>query len=143
MNKLAIPALCLALTAFGQTPAPAKATAYQALVQDAKTRVKEVNIEQLKTLKTSGENFTLIDVREDSEWTASHASGAVHISKGIIERDIETKIPQKSSKLVLYCGGGSRSALAADVLMKMGYTNVVSLAGGMNAYKEAGLPTEK
>lgn len=141
MTKLLI--LVAATAAFAQqTPVP-KATAYQTLVQDAKSRVKEVNVEQLKALKASGDNFTLIDVREDSEWTAGHAAGATHISKGIIERDIETKIPQKSAKLVLYCGGGSRSALAADVLMKMGYSNVVSLEGGMNAYKTAGLPTEK
>jgi rhodanese-related sulfurtransferase len=137
-----------ATAAFGQTPAPAQGkasapTAYQALVQDAKTRVKEVTVEQLKSLKESGESFTLIDVREDVEWADGRASGAVHISKGVIERDIESKIPQKNAKLVLYCGGGSRSALAADSLMKMGYTNVLSLAGGMGAYKGAGLPTEK
>ena len=143
MTKLFILTSCVATLSFAQqTPAP-KATAYQALVQDAKSRIKEVNVDQLKALKTSGDNFTLIDVREDSEWTAGHAAGATHISKGIIERDIEAKIPQKSAKLVLYCGGGSRSALAADVLMKMGYTNVVSLEGGMNAYKTAGMPTEK
>ena len=132
------------VVALGQTPAPAaKPSAYQALVQDAKSRIKEVNVEQLKVLKASGENFTLIDVREESEFAAGHAAGAVHISKGVIERDIETKIAQKSAKVVLYCGGGSRSALAADALLKMGYSNVLSLDGGINAYKKAGLPTEK
>ena len=137
--------LILTLAAFGQTPAtpPKVSTSFQDLVQDAKSRIKEVNVEQLKTLKTSGENYTLIDVREDSEWTAGHATGALHLSKGIIERDIEAKVPQKSSKVVLYCGGGNRSALAADALMKMGYTNVASLEGGLGAYKSAGLPTEK
>lgn len=145
MKTISLLTLCLTAAAgFAQTPAPQpKETAYQALVQDAKTRVKEMNIDQLKALKAAGENVTLIDVREDGEWAAGHAVGAVHMSKGIIERDIETKVPQKNAKLVLYCGGGSRSALAADALMKMGYSNVVSLAGGMNAYKSAGLPTEK
>ena len=116
---------------------------YHALVQDAKSRIKEMNIEQLKELQSSAEKFTLIDVREDNEWTAGHATGAVHLSKGVIERDIESKVPQKDAKLVLYCGSGSRSALAADALMKMGYSNVFSLAGGIGAYKTAGLPTEK
>ena len=144
MKKLSFLTLCIAAVGLAQTPAAQpKSTAYQSLVQDAKTRVKEVNVEQLKALKTSGDNFTLIDVREDSEWTAGHAAGAVHMSKGIIERDIESKVPQKTAKLVLYCGGGSRSALAADALLKMGYSNVLSLEGGMGAYKSAGLPTEK
>jgi len=116
---------------------------YQALVKDAKTRIKELDVDQLKALQSSGEKFMLIDVREDNEWDAGHAKGAVHISKGIIERDIEPKVPQKGVKLVLYCGGGSRSALAADSLMKMGYTNVFSLSGGFGAYKSAGLSTEK
>lgn len=138
--------LIATLAAFGQTPAPAPAkapNAFQTLVQDAKTRIKEVNVEQLKSFKASGENFTLIDVREDNEWTAGHATGALHLGKGVIERDIEAKVPQKSSKVVLYCGGGNRSALAADTLTKMGYTNVLSLEGGLGAYKAAGLPTEK
>ena len=116
---------------------------YQALVKDAKTRIKEMNIDQLKTLQSSGEKFTLIDVREDNEWTAGHAAGATHIGRGIIEREIESKVPQKDARLVLYCGSGHRSALAADALQKMGYTNVFSLAGGIGAYKSAGLPTEK
>ena len=135
-----IVAASLAVAGFAQT---SSSTGYQALVKDAKTRIKEINVDQLKTLQSSGEKYTLIDVREDSEWTAGHAAGAVHIGKGVIERDIESKISQKEAKLVLYCGGGSRSALAADALMKMGYSNVVSLTGGIGAYKAAGLPTEK
>jgi rhodanese-related sulfurtransferase len=131
---------CFAQT--GAQPQPDN-SGYQALVKDAKTRVKEMDIEQLKLLRSSGEKFTLIDVREDNEWTAGHATGALHVSKGVIERDIESKAPSKDAKLVLYCGGGSRSALAADALMKMGYSNVFSLAGGIGAYKAAGLPTEK
>jgi rhodanese-related sulfurtransferase len=133
-------AASLAAGCYAQTSPSA---GYQALVKDAKSRIKEINVCQLKTLQSSGEKYTLIDVREDNEWTAGHAVGAVHIGKGIIEREIESKVSQKDSRLVLYCGGGSRSALAADALMKMGYTNVFSLAGGMGAYKAAGLPTEK
>jgi rhodanese-related sulfurtransferase len=89
------------------------------------------------------EGHMLIDTREDSEWAAGHAAGAVHLSKGIIERDIETKVPDKSKTLVLYCGGGFRSALAADALQKMGYQDVISLDGGWRAWNEAGLPVEK
>jgi rhodanese-related sulfurtransferase len=116
---------------------------FQTLVQDAKTRISEMNVDQLKAAKASGEKFTLIDVREDNEWAAGHASGAVHMSKGVIERDVEAKVPDKKTKLVLYCGSGARSALAADSLMKMGYSNVFSLAGGINGYQAAGLPVEK
>jgi len=130
MLFFAIAAIC-----FGQN--------YQALVKDAKTRVKEVSVDQLKALQSSGDKFTLVDVREDSEWTAGHAAGALHLSRGVIERDIEGKVPQKDAKLVLYCHSGSRSALAADSLMKMGYSNVYSLAGGITAYQSAGLPVEK
>ena len=101
---------------------------YQALVKEAKARIQEINVDQLKNLQSSGEKFTLIDVREDDEWTSGHALGALHIGKGVIERDIESKVPRKDSKLVLYCHGGSRSALAADALMKMGYSNVYSLS---------------
>ena len=123
--------------------APAPSPGFTALVKDAKTRVKEISIEDLKKLQSSEAKFTLIDVREDNEWTAEHAAGATHLGRGILDRDIEAKVPAKDAKLVLYCGGGSRSALAADVLTKMGYTDVASLAGGMRAYKAAGLPTEK
>ena len=138
-------AVSLPVFCWGQTSSPSHATppGYQALVKDAKTRIKEIDIDQLKALQSSGDKFTLIDVREDNEWAAGHAKGAVHLGKGVIERDIESGIPQKDAKLVLYCGSGSRSALAADALTKMGYSNVFSLAGGLNAYKSANLPIEK
>jgi rhodanese-related sulfurtransferase len=116
---------------------------FQAIVNDAKARIREVDIEGVKRKRAAGENFTIIDVREDSEWAAGHAAGAVHIGKGVIERDIEAKVPDTSAELVLYCGGGFRSALAADALQKMGYTNVTSLAGGWRAWQESGLPIEK
>ncbi|HWB86381.1 MAG TPA: rhodanese-like domain-containing protein [Bryobacteraceae bacterium] len=112
------------------------------LVNDAKTRVKEIDIEGYKKLRAANEAHVLVDTREDREFDASHAAGAVHLSKGIIERDIEVQIPDKSTKLVLYCGGGFRSALVADNLQKMGYTNAISLDGGWRAYKAAGLPVE-
>src|SRR5437870_8829579 len=101
------------------------------LVQDAKTRVKELTIDQVKAKQDRGENFTLIDVREESEWAKDHLPGAVYMGRGIIERDIETKIPNPKTELVLYCGGGFRSALVADNLQKMGYTNVYSMDGGI------------
>jgi rhodanese-related sulfurtransferase len=132
---------CLAQTS-AQSPQPSN-SGFTALVNDAKTRIQEMNVDQLKTLQASGEKFTLIDVREDNEWDAGHATGAVHLSKGVIEREIEKAVPRKDAKLVLYCGGGSRSALATDSLMKMGYTNAFSLVGGLGAYTKAGLPTEK
>src|SRR5689334_7926694 len=116
---------------------------FLALVNDSKTRVREMNIEQYKQLADSGERHVLIDVREDSEWAAGHAKGAMHLGKGIIERDIESKVPQKDTKLVLYCGGGFRSALAGDALQKMGYKSVISLDGGWKAYQSSGLPVDK
>jgi rhodanese-related sulfurtransferase len=114
---------------------------FLAIVNDAKSRVKEMTVDELKTLEPG--SYQLVDVREDSEWAAGHAAGAVHIGKGVIERDIETKVPDKGETLVLYCGGGFRSALAADVLQKMGYQNPISLAGGWRAWNEAGMPVEK
>lgn len=113
------------------------------LVQDAKSRVKELDINEYRRLRETGEPHTLIDVREESEWQAGHAAGAMHLGKGVIERDIEAKVPDPHAKLVLYCGGGYRSALAADALQKMGYDNVLSLDGGWRAYASSGLPTEK
>ena len=113
------------------------------IVNDAKSRVKEIDIEAYRGMMKSGEPHLLVDVREDNEWAAGHAAGAVHLGKGIIERDIEAKAPGKDTKLVLYCGGGFRSALAADNLQKMGYTNAISLDGGWKAWQQAGLPTEK
>src|ERR1700753_3604051 len=102
------------------------------IVDDAKARVKQIDIEQYQAMPR--DSHTLIDVREDNEFAAGHAAGAMHLGKGIIERDIETKVPEKSTKLVLYCGGGFRSALAADALQKMGYTDVISLDGGWRAW---------
>lgn len=116
---------------------------FLALVDDAKTRVKEIRIDDYQRMRESGEPVLLVDVREDNEWTAGHAAGAVHLGKGIIERDIEAKIPDKSTTMVLYCGGGFRSALAADNLQKMGYRNAISLDGGWRDYQSAGLPVEK
>ena len=112
------------------------------LVNDAKSRVQEIDIDGYKKLRESGEPHILVDTREDSEWAAGHVKGAVHMSKGVIERDIVHDIPDKSAELILYCGGGFRSALAADMLQKMGYTNVFSLAGGWRAWKESEAPTE-
>jgi rhodanese-related sulfurtransferase len=116
---------------------------FQAIVDDARSRIREIDVDGVKRKRAAGENFTLVDVREDAEWAAGHAAGAVHIGKGVIERDIEAKVPDTSAELVLYCGGGFRSALAADALQKMGYTNVTSLAGGWRAWQESGLPVEK
>jgi rhodanese-related sulfurtransferase len=113
------------------------------LVDDAKTRVRQVDIEEYKRLASSDQKPLLIDIREDNEWAAGHASGALHLGKGIIERDIETVVPDKDATMVLYCGGGYRSALAADALQKMGYRNVISLDGGWRAYRESGLPLEQ
>jgi len=113
------------------------------LVNDAKSRVQEINIEGYKKMVAGGERHVLIDTREESEWSAGHVKGAIHLSKGIIERDIETKVPDKSAKLILYCGGGYRSALVADNLQVMGYTQAISLDGGWRALQESGLPLEK
>jgi rhodanese-related sulfurtransferase len=113
------------------------------IVNDAKSRVKQIDIDGYRTMREAGEPHVLVDVREDHEWAAGHAGGAVHLGKGIIERDIDAKVPYKHTRLVLYCGGGYRSALAADNLQKMGYTDVISLDGGWKAWQQAGLPMEK
>jgi rhodanese-related sulfurtransferase len=112
------------------------------IVDDAKTRIREVTVEDVRRSRDNGEDFALIDTREDSEWAAGHAAGSIHLGKGVIERDIEKLAPDTSRKLVLYCGGGYRSALAADALQKMGYTNVYSLAGGWRAWNQAQMPVE-
>lgn len=112
------------------------------IVNDAKTRVAQTDIAGYQAMATSGKPHLLIDVREDNEWAAGRAAGAIHIGKGIIERDIESKVPDKTQTVVLYCGGGFRSALAGDALQKMGYQSVISLDGGWKAWKEAGLPVE-
>lgn len=113
------------------------------IVQDAKTRIRECQVADVVARQRAGEEFTLIDVREESEYAAGHAAGAIHIGKGVIERDIEKLVPNPATPLVLYCGGGYRSALAADALQKMGYTNVLSMDGGWRAWTQAGLPTER
>ena len=107
------------------------------LVKDAKGRVREVKVAKAQKRLAENPDAKLIDVREDNEWEAGHAAGATHLSKGIIERDIETTVPDKDTELILYCGGGYRSALAVDALQRMGYTNVWSMAGGWRAWKEA------
>lgn len=112
------------------------------LVNDAKSRVKEIDIEGYKKMRAAGEPHLLVDTREESEWAAGHVKGAAHMGKGIIERDIEKKVPDKSTKLVLYCGGGFRSALVADNLQKMGYQNAISLDGGWRALKASGVELE-
>ena len=112
------------------------------VVNDAKTRIREVTVEETKQRLKVNPDVRLIDVREDNEWQAAHAAGAEHLGKGIIERDIEAQVPDKSTELILYCGGGFRSALAADVLQTMGYTNVFSMAGGWKAWKDSGSPKE-
>ncbi|MGH9355837.1 MAG: rhodanese-like domain-containing protein [Terriglobia bacterium] len=114
---------------------------FLALVNDAKTRIRETNVAEVKQWMDRGEKFHLVDTREDGEWERGHLPSAVHLGKGIIERDIENTIPEKSQKIVLYCGGGFRSALAADALQKMGYANVLSMDGGWRGWNEAGYPT--
>ena len=112
------------------------------IVDDAKSRIKEVTVDQTRARLSANRDALLVDVREDHEWTDSHAAGAIHLGKGIIERDIEITVPDKATELILYCGGGYRSALAADVLQNMGYTNVWSMAGGWKAWKESSAPVE-
>jgi rhodanese-related sulfurtransferase len=113
------------------------------LVDDAKSRIKEADFREIKRRLDAREKVTLIDVREDNEWARGHLPGAVHLGKGIIERDIEQAFPDKQAPLVLYCGGGFRSALVADSLQKMGYTNVISMDGGWRNWTAAGYPVEK
>ena len=112
------------------------------IVNDAKSRIREVTVAETRVRLKENPEAKLIDVREDKEWDEAHAAGSIHLGKGIIERDIETTAPDKAAELVLYCGGGYRSALAADVLQTMGYTNVYSMAGGWKAWKESGAPVE-
>jgi rhodanese-related sulfurtransferase len=108
------------------------------IVDDAKTRVRETNVDAVKTRLDRGDKFMLVDVREESEFAKDHLPGAIHLGKGIIERDIEARVPE----MILYCGGGFRSALAADNLQKMGYTNVISMDGGIRDWREKGYPLE-
>jgi rhodanese-related sulfurtransferase len=110
------------------------------IVEDAKKRIRELTVDQVKAKLDRGEKFHLIDVREESEWSKDHVAGADYLGKGIIERDIEARIPKTSEEIVLYCGGGFRSALAADNLQKMGYTNVYSMDGGIRDWRAKGYP---
>ena len=112
------------------------------LVDDAKSRIREVTVAETQARMKQNEDAKLIDVREDHEWEAAHAAGAMHLGKGIIERDVENTVPDKDTEMILYCGGGYRSALVADVLQRMGYTNVFSMAGGWKAWTESGAETE-
>jgi|SRR6185369_4457997 len=112
------------------------------LVNDAKSRIKETTVGETIERLEANPKAKLVDVREDNEWNEAHAKDAIHLGKGIIERDIEATVPDKDTELILYCGGGYRSALAADVLQSMGYTNVYSMAGGWKAWKESGAETE-
>jgi rhodanese-related sulfurtransferase len=115
---------------------------FLAIVNDAKQRIRECTPDDVKARLDAGEPFHFIDVREESEYSKAHAAGARHLGKGIIERDIEQAVPDPAAPIVLYCGGGFRSALAADALQKMGYTNVVSMDGGWSAWQQRGYPTE-
>ncbi|MGA8763153.1 MAG: rhodanese-like domain-containing protein [Candidatus Sulfotelmatobacter sp.] len=113
------------------------------IVDDAKTRVRETNVDEVKAKLDRGAKFILVDVREESEFAKDHLPGAIHLGKGIIERDIEARVPDLGSEIVLYCGGGFRSALAADNLQKMGYTNVISMDGGIRDWREKKYPLTK
>src|SRR3981189_1932373 len=121
----------------------AHAAQFLKLVNEAKKKIKETNVADVKRRGDVGEKFLLVDVREDNEWAKGHLPGAVHLGKGIIERDIEQRVPDTNAKLILYCGGGFRSARVADNLQKMGYTNVESMDGGWKGWLEAGRHTGK
>ena len=110
------------------------------IVNESRARIKEVTVDDVKAMLDKGEKFQLVDVREESEFAKDHLPGAIHLGKGVIERDIEERVPDAATKLVLYCGGGYRSALAADNLQKMGYTNVISMDGGIRVWREKHLP---
>lgn len=113
------------------------------IVEDAKKRIHETTIDEVKAKLDRREKFLLVDVREESEYAADHLPGAIHLGKGVIERDVEDRVPDHNAPLVLYCGGGFRSALAADNLQRMGYTNVLSMDGGVRGWRERGLPFTK
>jgi len=112
------------------------------IVEDAKTRVRETNVDAVKAKLDRGDKFLLVDVREESEFAKDHLPGAIRLGKGIIERDIEARVPELNTEMILYCGGGFRSALAADNLQKMGYTNVISMDGGIRDWRGKGFPLE-
>lgn len=113
------------------------------IVDDARSRIRETDVDTVKTRIDRGEKFLLVDVREESEFAKDHLPGAIHLGKGIIERDVEARVPELNSEMILYCGGGYRSALAADNLQKMGYTNVISMDGGIRGWREKNYPLVK
>ncbi|HZQ25004.1 MAG TPA: rhodanese-like domain-containing protein [Terriglobales bacterium] len=113
------------------------------IVDEARKRVRETNVDDVKQRLDRGEKFLLVDVREESEFAKDHLPGALHLGKGVIERDVEQKVPDVNTQMILYCGGGFRSALAADNLQKMGYTNVISMDGGIREWREKGYPLQK
>jgi rhodanese-related sulfurtransferase len=113
------------------------------IVDEARSRIRETNVDEVKKRMDQGDKFLLVDVREESEFAKDHLPGAIHLGKGVIERDIEGKVPKLDTEMVLYCGGGFRSALAADNLQKMGYTNVISMDGGIRGWREKAYPLTK
>ena len=117
--------------------------AFLKLVEEARTRIREMTVEEVRRKQAEGQAFEFVDVREDNEWAQGHAAGAEHIGRGVLERDIENQVPDRDREIVLYCGGGFRSALAAENLQKMGYRRVFSMAGGIGAWREQGLPEEE
>jgi rhodanese-related sulfurtransferase len=117
--------------------------AFEKLVAEIKPRIREISIDEVRQKQAKNHHFRFVDVREDHEWVEGHAAGAEHIGRGILERDVEKHIPDYNEEIVLYCGGGYRSAMAADNIQKMGYTNVYSMAGGMRGWRELNLPEEK
>jgi rhodanese-related sulfurtransferase len=139
----------LTLTIHTQTANPESSTAHQhsprflEMVNESRKHIRETNVDEVKAMLDRGEKLILVDVREDSEFAEDHLPGAIHLSKGVIERDIEQKVPDLNDPLVLYCGGGYRSALAADSLQKMGYKNVLSMDGGIRAWRDKGFPLTK
>jgi len=120
--------------------APQHPPRFLKIVDDAKKNVRETTVDEIKKRLDRGDKFVLVDVREESEWQKDHLPGAIHMSKGVIERDVEQKVPDLNTEMVLYCGGGFRSALAADNLQKMGYTNVISMDGGIRVWREKQYP---
>jgi rhodanese-related sulfurtransferase len=123
--------------------APQHPPRFLKLVQDAKSRVRETTVDEVKARLDRGDKLVLVDVREESEWQKDHLPGAIHLGKGVIERDVEHRVPDLEAEMVLYCGGGFRSALAADNLQKMGYTNVISMDGGVRGWREKGYSMTK
>jgi rhodanese-related sulfurtransferase len=123
-----------------KTMAPNHPPRFLKIVDDARTRIRETNVDEVKSRLDRGDKFILVDVREESEWAKDHLPGAIHMGKGVIERDVEAKVPDLNAEMVLYCGGGFRSALVADNLQKMGYTNVISMDGGIRGWREKGYP---